>query len=549
MSSANGFNAGRRRFLTLAASSALLAGCGKIRRWGMPITVNVPGMAEGHWLRNGGQSPAPSGELRTQVAILGSGIAGLTTAWKLAKEGYTDFILLSGPEFGGNASGGRSGVLPFPQGAHYLPLPSLESTHVREMLHDFGVITADPWSESPSFDEKAIVHAPEDRLFKDGAWQEGVLPTAGVSAAELLQQKRFFDFIESLKEQRGSDGKKLFAIPLVLSSLDPQWRLLDQLNFKQWLVQQGYTAPSLHWYLNYACRDDYGAEYDRISAWAGLHYFASRAGKARNADSGAVLTWPDGLHNLVRQLETRIRGPHHGQRPRIVSGFAINVKEQRDGVTVLCGNAAGPKMKTFTIQAQKVVCAMPLFVAARVVEGMSDYGFDAAKHQPQNAPWLVSNFVLNQFPPEEPNGPPLAWDNVVYGGKGLGYVVSTHQNIRVAKPPETVFTAYHALSHSDPRQIRQWLTEASADSLYEEASSDLRAVYGWRWPQYVKQLHITVRAHAMATPSPGFLANSGLAALRQGTRRIHFAHADLSGYSVFEEAAWWGYQVAGRLID
>jgi hypothetical protein len=27
-----------------------------------------------------------------------------------------------------------------------------------------------------------------------------------------------------------------------------------------------------------------------------------------------------------------------------------------------------------------------------------------------------------------------------------------------------------------------------------------------------------------------------------------FAHADLSGFSVFEEAAWWGYRAAQKVM-
>ncbi len=36
----------------------------------------------------------------------------------------------------------------------------------------------------------------------------------------------------------------------------------------------------------------------------------------------------------------------------------------------------------------------------------------------------------------------------------------------------------------------------------------------------------------------------GLKALREHDGAILFAHADLSGFSVFEEAAWWGDRAA-----
>jgi len=159
----------------------------------------------------------------------------------------------------------------------------------------------------------------------------------------------------------------------------------------------------------------------------------------------------------------------------------------------------------------------------------------------------VSNFVLEGYPLEAP-GEPLSWDNVVYQGRALGYVVSTHQLLRVARSPRTVFTAYHALSGQTPQAARQWLTTASPEALRDEAAADLVAAYGSEFWRNARQLDITVRGHAMASPLCGFLSNAGLAALREVDGPVLFAHADLSGYSVFEEASWWGVVAAGRIL-
>jgi hypothetical protein len=83
--------------------------------------------------------------------------------------------------------------------------------------------------------------------------------------------------------------------------------------------------------------------------------------------------------------------------------------------------------------------------------------------------------------------------------------------------------------------------------LTHAASRDLRLAYGWRLPLCVERVAITVRAHAMAIPRPGFLSNPGRLALRASEGPIFFAHSDLSGLSLFEEAAWWGYQAAVRI--
>ena len=538
---------GRRRFLIASAASAALAGCSKLSFLEQAPTIHYPGMHDGHWLRDAHALPSPAGELVVDVVILGSGMAALTAAWQLARQGHRRFMILSGPEFGGNAAGGRFGELAFPRGAHYVPLPSQESVHVREILADLGVLISDPLAARPEYDETALVHAPEARVYFDGKWQEGNLPTQGIPALERAEQERFRQRVEALKHTRGNDGKRVFAIPVALSSADAQWRALDRITFKAWLEQEGYTSPILHWYLNYICRDDYGASYDRVSAWAGLHYFASRGGQARNAEDGAVLTWPDGLNALVTRLCAAIDRRWHGTQPWHRPGFAARVREHSSGVDVLGVERDGAAVRTFTIRAKRAICAMPLFVAARVIPNLAHYGFDSSVHMPRYAPWLVSNFLLRRFP-SEPSGAPLSWDNIVYNGAGLGYVVSTHQEIRVAQPPQTVFSAYQALSDRAPDDVRKWLAGATAHELYEQASCDLAQVYGLRFPLYTQALDVTVRGHAMASPAPGFLNNAGINALRKADGKLLFAHSDLSGYSVFEEAAWWGYEAARKVL-
>ncbi|MDR3479281.1 MAG: NAD(P)-binding protein [Burkholderiaceae bacterium] len=535
----------RRNFLLLAAASVLSSACSKLKLLETTPQISYPGMREGHLLRDKAALPAPSGEIETDVVILGSGVAGLSAAWRLSKAGYQRFLLLDGPEFGGNATGGQFGDLRYPRGAHYLPLPSMESTHVREMLSDFGVIEANPMSERPYFDESVLLHAPDERLYFNSEWQEGIVPNQGLTADDSAQQQRFFRYVDTLKAAHGADGRKLFAIPLALSSADPLWTQLDRSTVKQWLAQQGFTSPTLHWYLDYVCRDEYGAGYERVSAWCGLHYFASRGGKAANAAEGAVLTWPDGLQPMVKFLAAAIAGRHGGNWRQ--PGFAARVDERANGVDVLCAQQTASGLRSFVVKAKRAICAMPLTVTAQIVPNLASYGFDHAIHMPAHAPWLVSNFLMNGFPSEN-KGAPLAWDNVVYQGKGLGYVVSTHQEIRVAAPPKTVFSAYQALSTGTPAAARQWLQSATPEQLYEEAACDLREVYGLRLDRHAQALDITVRGHAMASPTPGFLSNQGLAALRNADGKLLFAHADLTGFSVFEEAAWWGCEAARRVL-
>jgi hypothetical protein len=529
----------RRSFIALAgAAGASALGATAVFRGWQEITpqVDYPGRDEGHYLRDRRALPPPGEVVETDIVILGSGISGIAAAWQLKQDGHGNALMIDGPQPYGNAAGGRFGDLEFPTGAHYLPLPSPESVHVRAILADLGIIQRDPYAEKPTYDERFILHAPEERLFINGRWQDGFVPYQGVPAREIEQHKRFFAEVERLRKLRGSDGKRVFVFPTVESSADREWRDLDRITLKQWLDQHGYDAPSLHWYLNYCCRDDYGTRYDKVSAWAGLHYYCSRWGQAANAGNGAWLTWPGGLQPLARQMLERSAVPRR-------AGAAVHVRAAGKGVEALCFTLERGVARTFLVRARRAICAMPVFVAARVVEGIGELGFDPRHHQPAYAPWMVSNFLMKEFPRERPDMP-LCWDNVVYEEPGLGWVVSTHQDIRVAPPAKTVFTSYVALSDRTPEQGRKWLMAATPRELVDMASTDLRSAYGWRFAPCVERVDITVRGHAMAAPLPGFLTNAGTRALREADGPVLFAHADLSGFSVFEEAAWWGVRAA-----
>ncbi len=108
--------------------------------------------------------------------------------------------------------------------------------------------------------------------------RRGLLPHRGLDAAERAEQKRFHDADGGIEAGAGEGWPSCFAIPMALSSRDAAWLALDKLSFRQWLLDNGFTAPTLHWLANYACRDDYGTDYAQTSAWAGLHYFACRNG-------------------------------------------------------------------------------------------------------------------------------------------------------------------------------------------------------------------------------------------------------------------------------
>ncbi len=530
----------RRQFV--AAAAALAGGGAALFAAGQRISADAdyPGRKIGHWLRDAHSLPDISQEISTEVLVAGSGVAGLTAAWNLKRSGVNDLLTVSGPEPYGNAASGKDGELCFSTGAHSLGLPSLESRHVREMLHEFGILNGDPYAARPQFDSRFLVPASAARLLYGGRWQAGTLPKEGVSSTEQADHSRFLQIVAFYRQARGSDGKRAFSLPLEGSSADEQFLKLDQYSLRTWLQESGFTAPTLYWYLDYCCRDTYGRHMDEISAWAGLHVFCSREGLAANAEPGARLAWPQGLAALTAQLEASAR-----LRDQWLSGAVAQLRVSADGVEALVISESNSGWRTTRVRARFAVAAMPLHVLQHVFTEGAGYGFVAQRDVPRYAPWVVSNFILSSTPSER-EGVPLSWTNAIYGERGLQYLANP--SVRYAKATRRVFTGFHALADVEPEAARTWLDRASVKELSSAVMRDMKRAYGWHLPLCLERVAITVRAHAMAVPEPGFLSNTGRIALRSSGGPLYFAHSDLSGLSLFEEASWWGYRAARQII-
>ena len=140
--------------------------------------------ALGHRLRDG-NFPEPEETRKAEVVIAGGGVSGLAAAWRLAKAGSEDFLVLEmEAETGGNSRSGASPLVAYPWGAHYLPLPTRESRAVRELLAEIGTLTGDPDAERPLYDENRLCATPQERVFRNGLWEDGLLPRIGVDADE-----------------------------------------------------------------------------------------------------------------------------------------------------------------------------------------------------------------------------------------------------------------------------------------------------------------------------------------------------------------------------
>ncbi|UPT72833.1 MAG: NAD(P)-binding protein [Elusimicrobiota bacterium] len=168
----------RREFIGGAIASALLGACRTERA--IPGELLGPDHELGHRLR-AGKFDAPSSEETVPVVIVGGGAAGLAAGWKLLRSGFKDFVVLDlERRAGGNAAWGENAVSRYPWGAHYLPVPGPRARAVREILRDLKVIVGEKGGR-PVYDESMRCHAPAERLYVAGRWQDGLFPASARS--------------------------------------------------------------------------------------------------------------------------------------------------------------------------------------------------------------------------------------------------------------------------------------------------------------------------------------------------------------------------------
>ena len=132
-------------------------------------------------------------------------------------------------------------------------------------------------------------------------------------------------------------------------------------------------------------------------------------------------------------------------------------------------------------------------------------------------------------------------DNVLYDSTSLGYVVATHQAGR--DHGATVFTYYRPLLDDDVRRARTRLLSTRWDEWVESILADLAPAHP-DLRDLVERVDVYLWGHAMVRPRPGFVWSAARAGAAQALGPIHFAHTDLSGMALFEEAQYWGVHAA-----
>jgi rhodanese-related sulfurtransferase len=513
----------RRDFLKATAAGAAgpalvgLSGCRPDLQ--LPGRVLGPNHAMGHRLRqlaSGAGGLVPKHELQHDVVVAGGGIAGLAAARKLRQLGFEKVAVVELEQgLGGTSAAGQNAVSAYPLGAHYVPLPGKDCHEVLAFFQEIGLITGHDAAGRPVYDEMALCHDPQERLFLHGEWHEGLLPLTGLPEAERAEFARFHEIVEHYQKRRA------FTLPLDRSLREPALLELDKQTMLSWFIDSGFRSEKLRWSLNYACLDDFGGGLDEVSAWAGLHYFCSRAGEAANARPETMLTWPQGNGWLVEQLRS-------GLDAGCCYGGQLVARAEAAGQGVWLDAVDAQTGEVTRHRARALVCALPRFIAQRVIAGTPKVA------GLEYAPWVVMNVTVDELP-FSPGVLP-AWDNVVYGQSALGYVNAGHQKLE-SRPSATVISHYEALSGAGRSAVqwREWMLTQSHQQWAGRLLSSLAAPHP-DLARHIQQLDVWLWGHGMIRPRPGYLWGAERQILLQNLPPIFYAHSDMSGMALFEEA-------------
>ncbi len=505
----------------------------------LPIKGEIVGanVNVGHILRELRNVEVPAGNWESvRAAIIGGGAAGLSAAWKFQQQNFNDFALLElEDKIGGTAQSGTSNIVSYPWGAHYLPVPFRENVELIALLGEMNLTEGVNQNGEIIVGEQFLCREPEERIFYKGRWYEGLYLNAGASEDDKNQLKAFQKEIDFWVNWRDSKGGRAFTLPVANCSNDAEVTALDKISFGDWLRRKGFTSERLFWYCDYATRDDYGLKLEQTSAWAGLFYFCSRVRKS-GEESQPFITFPEGNGRFVNFLADKIK-----DKMRLKT-IALEIIPHEKGVDVIYLNVETKEVRG--IHAEKIIFAAPIFTAKYLIRDFKTSPPEYVKEFEHNA-WFVANLFLKDRPVNRFSKDfPLAWDNVIYESPSLGYVNSTHQ--KGIDHGAAVFTYYYPMCAEEDARAKLFALDHAqlADIILTDLS---RAHPNIR--ELTTKIDVMRWGHAMISPRTNFMWNGARENAQKPFRNIHFAHSDLSGIALFEEAFFHGIRVAKEILD
>jgi protoporphyrinogen oxidase len=477
------------------------------------------------------------------VIIVGGGISGLAAAWKFARSGLPHFLLIEkADEIGGTCIAGEENGLVFSWGAHYIESPRPTSPYLLEIGEDLGLIV-DYDGAWPVVNPQYLVPGPEVNLLAGGKWGNCHFPMQIANSQDVVEFEAFRQDLYRWVQWRDKEGRPAFGCPLETTSPAEEVRRLDGMSMLAYVRSQGFHSELLDWHINDRMMDEYGVRMSDVSAWAGIQFWAQSNSDFTDFEppgtpAPQTLSWPEGNAFLARGLAKRLT-----PRQLRCNAWVVHVRNEGERVLVTC--AQGDRPDYTTLQARWLIYAAPKPAVYHVIPELERAG-RTEFHKCQYAAWLVANVHLRR-PPRIPGRAP-AWETLACQSWGVGYINARHLERHPDRANQpTVLTFYAPLGYDLDTERYELLKEGwefwarlvlqALEEMHPDLSELITRIDLYKW------------GHAMPVMRPGYLWGPDRERMKRPCGRIHFAHSDVGGTPVFEQAAYRGIETAERVLD
>lgn len=503
----------RRHFIKLvllssgAAYSVVLNGCTKpadLKLLESSRTVyDTPKFGIPHaYLRDGAPVSKPARTVRTPVAVIGTGIAGLSAAAFLNDHGIETTQLESEFRPGGAA-------VSAPMGGFKAPLGSVYFTDLNEnmqrLLDRAGVHSVHCPADGYNFGTGEVVR---------DIWTDATLDRVITDSADRDGMKRFRDHLLNLRV-----GFPDYPLP------DEITNELVALDIPAYDWVKSFGSRTLLTILNSYSRSSMGAMLERVNVYNLINFYSGEFG-----DSFGLLrhTFPGGTSVFAEALAASL--------PNVTtSHVAVRVANSGKTVDVDCIDSSGEVVRYICDQ---VVVATPKFQVPHLIPELDPHQAKACS-QLSYAPYITIHVVSS-----EPFMEPDLYDT---------WNLSSEFETDVVNPASVPGSQFNKHISSLYVPVDRFARSSLQDpELFARRTADIVDRFLAAYPREKRNSVIEVYSwgwgHGMVIPFPG--SHSGIVqAARRSVGNIHFASADNDAAPAIENAISHGYMAAMKIVE
>ncbi len=477
----------------------------------------------------------PPGARRScDVVVVGGGLAGLTAAWTLKKQGVDVLLLEKDADVGGQCRMDRSSAVPAAMASAFTDFPYNDD--LVAFYTDLGVVTGIGDNGYPKVDERFVVKPPYDAHFIRGRWYPDPFADGGIarlpfSARIKSDLQAFADDMVAWYDYVGTDGRSAFDFPIdTRTSTDAAVRWLDTLTFAEYVASKGWH-PAVAAFFEPLIASELGASHDRVSAFAAL---CNISADIYSADGVGVISRPGGNAHITIKLQELI-----GSNGIINNAFVTRVANRRGGVDVTCLIRGRPA----TIHASAAIFSAPMFMAPHLLADMTAEKKKAIAHL-RYAAYIVANVHVTETPPE------LVWISQIHGDGLISDIIladwaglTDPAGAPLSRP--NILTVYAPLTGPNAREdLLEKPLAHYENRILGELEKVVPTIGGT-----VTQFDLYRWGHPMLIPTKGSVFSEMRHAIKRPLGAIFFAGHECEGIPIIDSAIVSGMRAARKILQ